>query len=62
MTNKVSKTKLNQTCVSGKTTLWLVQHGIKTGQSLESLLGYTKALKLITFQLEEQLKNYKEQN
>ena len=59
MTSKVSKSKINKTCVSGKNALWLVQHGIKTGADLDSLLNYVKSLELITYQLKSQLKEYK---
>ena len=60
MDKKVSKTRINKTAVSGKTALYLVQQGLKTGATLESLLTYTHALKIITIQLEDQLKSYKE--
>jgi hypothetical protein len=62
MTNKVTKTQINKTAVTAKECLWLVQYNLKKGADLDTLLIYTKALKVMTLKIEEELKAYKAKN
>jgi hypothetical protein len=54
-----TKAKINKIAVAGKEALWLVQYNLKKGSDLETLLIYTNALKVLTLQLEQELKEYK---
>jgi hypothetical protein len=62
MTNKVTKAQINKTAVIGKEAFWLIQYNLKKGADLDTLLIYTKALKIMTLKIEEELKAYKANN